>query len=398
MVDLVFAVNGLPVATCELKNPNTYQTWRNAVRQYKQERDPRAPLFRFKKRALVHFATDPDEVHMTTRLLGEKTIFLPFNRGSHPGQIKCGAGNPAHSSGHRTGYFWEDVLDRDSFLDILSQMMFVEQREAKVDDGRGGKKREVRETMIFPRYHQLDSVRKLVSAARQEGAGNSFLIQHSAGSGKTNSISWLSHRLASLHNDQDEKVYDCVVMITDRQVLDQQLQDAIYQIEHAQGVVKPIVQDSRQLAEALVDGTQIVVTTLQKFPFVLRGLLHNVAGGRFEDLSAEKQLDVKEEASRYETSIAARRYAIIVDEAHSSQTGETARELKAILGAGMNTMEDDVPDDQHEYQAYYHGCDTHVSPSLVTYSVNLASAPLSRHSPVPDKLRERKCRLAPACR
>src|SRR5215212_311084 len=134
MVDLVFAVNGLPVATCELKNPNTYQTWRNAVRQYKQERDPRAPLFRFKKRALVHFATDPDEVHMTTRLLGEKTIFLPFNRGSHPGQIKCGAGNPAHSSGHRTGYFWEDVLDRDSFLDILSQMMFVEQREAKVDD------------------------------------------------------------------------------------------------------------------------------------------------------------------------------------------------------------------------------------------------------------------------
>lgn len=340
-MDLVFAVNGLPVATCELKNPNTHQTWRDAVRQYKQDRDPRAPLFSFKKRALVHFAADPDEVHMTTRLLGDNTYFLPFNRGSHPGHVKCGKGNPPHPSGYRTGYFWEDVLHRDSFLDIVGQFIFVEHRDEKVDDGRGGKKRVVKETMIFPRYHQLDAVRKLVAKAREDGVGQNYLIQHSAGSGKTNSISWLSHRLASLHNDQDEKIYDCVVVITDRQVLDRQLQDAIYQIEHAQGVVKPIDQDSKQLAEALVDGTQIVVTTLQKFPFVLRGLLHNLAGGRFEDLPESAQQQVREEAAVYGEKIAQRRYAVIVDEAHSSQTGETARELKAILGAGMDGPEDE---------------------------------------------------------
>ncbi len=340
-VDLVFAVNGLPVATCELKNPNTHQTWRDAVRQYKQDRDPRAPLFRFKQRALVHFAADPDEVQMATRLRGEETFFLPFNRGSNPGEIRCGSGNPPHPGGHRTSYFWEEVLQRDSFLDVLGHFMFVEKRESRTGGGPGGKKQEVSEIMIFPRYHQLDSVRGLVSAARREGASGDFLIQHSAGSGKTNSISWLSHRLASLHDDQDRKVYDCVVVITDRQVLDRQLQDAIYQIEHAQGVVKAIDRDSKQLAEALVDGTRIVVTTLQKFPFVLRGLLHNLAGGRLEDLSAEKQLEVKEEASRYEAAIAARRYAVIVDEAHSSQTGETAQELKAILGAGMDGPEEE---------------------------------------------------------
>ena len=180
--------------------------------------------------------------------------------------MQCGAGNPQHPSGYRTGYFWEDVLQRDSFLDILGHFMFVEKKEEKVDDGRGGQRRVTKETMIFPRYHQLDAVRKLVGAARGEGPGRNYLIQHSAGSGKTNSISWLSHRLASLHDAADRKVFDCVVVITDRQVLDQQLQDAIYQIEHAQGVVKAIDQDSKQLAAALIDGTKIVITTLQKFP------------------------------------------------------------------------------------------------------------------------------------
>lgn len=343
-VDLVFAVNGLPVATCELKNPNTLQTWRDAVRQYKQDRDPNAPLFRFKTRAPVHFAADPDEVHMTTRLLKDKTFFLPFNRGSQPGKIKCGAGNPPHPSGHRTGYFWEDVLQRDSFLAILGHFMFIEHRDEKVDDGRGGKRRVTKETMIFPRYHQLDSVRKLIDAARSDRVGENYLIQHSAGSGKTNSISWLSHRLASLHTAEDEKVFDCVVVITDRQVLDQQLQDAIYQIEHAQGVVKPIDQDSKQLAEALVDGTQIVVTTLQKFPFVLKGLLHIAAGGNIEELAEEEREQAREEAGKWEVEIAQRRYAVIVDEAHSSQTGETARELKAILGAGMDETDDEEAD------------------------------------------------------
>jgi type I restriction enzyme R subunit len=327
-VDLVFAVNGLPVATCELKNPNTGQTWRNAERQYKESRDPRAPLFKFKARTLVHFAADPEEVHMTTQLQGDHTRFLPFNRGSHPGDAQCGAGNPANPDGYRTAYLWEDVLERDSFLDVLGHFMFIEKKEEKIEDGHGGQRRIVTESMIFPRYHQLDSVRKLINATRQEGPGNNYLIQHSAGSGKTNSISWLSHRLASLHNAADQKIFDCVIVITDRRVLDQQLQDAIYQIEHAQGVVKAIDEDSKQLAAALVDGTQIVITTLQKFPFVLRGLLY-VAGAETQEKASDED---KRKAKEWEAAIAARKYAVIVDEAHSSQTGEAARELKGILG------------------------------------------------------------------
>jgi type I restriction enzyme R subunit len=340
-LDMVLAVNGLPVVTIELKNPGTGQNWRNAVRQYKEDRDPRVPLFAFKKRALVHFAADPEEVHMTTRLAGEKTFFLPFNRGSHPGKIVCGKGNPQHESGYRTGYFWEDVLQFESFLDILGHFLFVEKKEEKVDDGRGGHRLVTKETMIFPRYHQIDAVRKLIHESREEGTGHNYLIQHSAGSGKTNSISWLSHRLASLHDKHDAKVFDCVVVITDRQVLDRQLQDAIYQIEHAQGVVKAIDQDSKQLAAALIDGTKIVITTLQKFPFVLRGLLHATGAESQEQASKEE----KEQAQAWEAAIAKRRYAIIVDEAHSSQTGETARELKAILGtAGKAENGEEEPD------------------------------------------------------
>jgi type I restriction enzyme R subunit len=339
-VDLLFAVNGLPVATCELKNPGTGQSWRSAVRQYQADRDPRAPLFGFKARALVHFAADPDEIHMTTRLLGEDTPFLPFNRGSHPGEVQCGAGNPQHPSGHRTGYFWEEVLQRDSFLDILGHFMFVEKKDEKVEDGKGGQRRVVKEAMIFPRYHQLDAVRKIVAASRHEGPGRTYLIQHSAGSGKTNSISWLSHRLASLHDPDDHKVFDCVVVITDRQVLDQQLQDAIYQIEHAQGVVKAIDEDSKELAAALIDGTKIVVTTLQKFPFVLRGLLH-AAGAESQESATIQE---KQQAKDWEIAIAKRKYAVIVDEAHSSQTGDTARELKAILGTAATDTEEGEAD------------------------------------------------------
>jgi type I restriction enzyme R subunit len=339
-VDLLFAVNGLPVATCELKNPGTGQNWRDAVKQYQSDRDPRAPLFRFKERALVHFAADSEEVHMTTRLMGNATHFLPFNRGSHPGEVQCGEGNPQHPSGYRTGYFWEEVLHRDSFLDILGHFMFIEKSEEKIDDGQGGQRLIEKEAMIFPRYHQLDSVRKIVSVAGQEGAGKNYLIQHSAGSGKTNSISWLSHRLASLHDSSDKKVFDCVIVITDRRVLDDQLQDAIYQIEHAQGVVKAIDQDSKQLAEALIDGTQIVITTLQKFPFVLRGLLH-AAGAESREKATEQE---KQKAKEWEAAIAKRRYAVIVDEAHSSQTGESARELKEVLGSGTSPNEEGETD------------------------------------------------------
>ena len=330
-VDLVFALNGLPVATCELKNPATHQTWRNAVKQYQDDRDPQAPLFKFKTRALVHFAADPDEIHMATRLGKRGTHFLPFNRGSHPGEVQCGAGNPPYASGYRTGYFWEDVLRFSGFLDIIGHFMFIEKAEEKISDGKGGTQRVVKETMVFPRYHQLDAVRKLVHTAQQEGAGRNYLIQHSAGSGKTNSISWLSHRLASLHDDRNQKIYDCVIVITDRRVLDRQLQDAIYQIEHAQGVVKAIDQDSKQLSAALIDGTKIVITTLQKFPFVMRGLLHATGAASQEKASDEE----KKQAKVWEAAIAARKYAVIVDEAHSSQTGESARELKSILGAAQ---------------------------------------------------------------
>jgi type I restriction enzyme R subunit len=330
-LDMVLAINGLPVATIELKNPGTGQNWKHACRQYREDRedrDPRAPLFDFKKRALVHFAADPDEVHMTTRLASDKTYFLLFNRGSAPGKIVCGAGNPQHESGYRTGYFWEDVLQFESFLDIVGHFMFIEKKDKKVDDGRGGHRVVTQETMIFPRYHQLDSVRKMVNTSRFEGPGSNYLIQQSAGSGKTNTISWLSHRLASLHDKDDTKVVDCVVVITDRQALDRQLQDAIYQIEHAQGVVKAIDQDSKQLAAALIDGTKIVITTLQTFPFVMRGLLPATGAESLEKASE----DDRKQANAWEAEIAKRRYGVIVDEAHSTQTGETARELKAILG------------------------------------------------------------------
>ena len=173
-IDLLFALNGIPVATCELKNPMTTQTWKSAIRQYQQDRDPNAPLFRFKKRALVHFAADTDEIHMTTRLQGEKTRFLPFNRGSNPDGIECGAGNPPHSSGYRTSYFWQEVLARERFLDIIGSYIFTETREEKVEDEKGA--RTVKsESVIFPRYHQLDSVNRLVATARDEGAGHNYL-------------------------------------------------------------------------------------------------------------------------------------------------------------------------------------------------------------------------------
>lgn len=293
-VDMLLSLNGLPIATVELKNHLTGQNVRHAIRQYK-DRDRRQKLFQFKKRALVHFAVDPDEAFMTTRLSGNQTFFLPFNRGN-----QGGAGNPPHPSGYKTGYLWQEVWQRDSFLDVVGRFLHLE----KTEEERDGKKI-VKERMIFPRYHQLDSVRLLVAAARSEGPGASYLIQHSAGSGKSNSIGWLAHRLASLHDEKDEKVFDSVIVITDRRVLDKQLQDTIYQFEHKQGVVQRIDQHSTQLAEALYSGTQIIITTLQKFPFVTEKI------GQLPD----------------------RRYALIVDEAHSSQTGESARHMKEVLAA-----------------------------------------------------------------
>ncbi|WP_419944905.1 type I restriction endonuclease subunit R [Candidatus Poriferisodalis sp.] len=338
-VDLLFALNGVPLATCELKNPMTGQNWQHAVSQYRTDREPGAPLFRFGKRALVHFAADPDEVHMTTRLAKGETRFLPFNRGSHPGEVRCGAGNPSHPSGYRTGYFWGEVLERDRFLDVIGSFMFTERREEKVIDAKGTRTVK-RETLVFPRYHQLDSVSLLIETARAEGAGHNYLVQHSAGSGKTNSISWLSHRLSSLHTMADDKVFDCVLVITDRRVLDAQLQDAVSQIEHTQGVVQAIDEDSAQLARALTDDTKIVITTLQKFPFVMGGLLR-IAGADSPDGAGDAEAA---QAAGWAQGLASRRYAIIVDEAHSSQTGDTAHQMKALLGAGALAGGEDPQD------------------------------------------------------
>lgn len=330
-IDMVLAVNGIPVATLELKNPGTGQNVSHAIKQYREDRDPSTALLSFKTGALVHFAVDTDEVYMSTHLNKQKTFFLPFNRGSNPQSVDCGKGNPLHPSGHRTAYLWEEVLQPDSLLEIVGSFIFIEN---------AGKKDE---RIIFPRYHQLDAVRKLIAATETDGAGRNYLIQHSAGSGKTNSISWLAHRLANLHTADDKLIFDCVIVITDRVVLDRQLQDAIYQIEHATGVVAPIKEGSKQLANALVDGTKIVITTLQKFPFILKGLLR-IAGAKDTDMPDEGAL-LKSKA--WQKKIAGRKYAIIVDEAHSSQTGEAARGMKQILGDKAVKTED-VEDWQDE--------------------------------------------------
>ncbi|TBD36638.1 type I restriction endonuclease subunit R [Rhizobium ruizarguesonis] len=308
IIDVTLSLNGLPVATAELKNPLTGQRAADAVRQYCHARDDRDLLFAFKKRALVHFAVDPDEVWMTTRLKGMETVFLPFNRGNNHG-----AGNPPVESNWKTHYLWDEVLQADSLIDILQRFMHLEVKERQVKTDKGV--RTIRkETLVFPRYHQLDAVRKLVSHARANGTGRNYLVQHSAGSGKSNSIAWLAHRLASLHDANDEKVFHSVVVVTDRRVLDQQLQNTIYQFEHKTGVVEKIDEDTQQLVRALSQGTPIVITTIQKFPFISQAL---------------STLDGKGTGVKIDT--AGKRFAVIVDEAHSSQSGETATALKGML-------------------------------------------------------------------
>ena len=308
-LDVTLSLNGIPVVTVELKNPLTGQTIEEARRQYKQDRDPREPIFEFKRRTLVHFAVDTESVLMTTRLAGTATHFLPFNKG-----CDGGAGNPPDAAGrtYRTAYLWEEVLQRDSLLDLLARFIHLQIDEKRDDQGRKVKT----ESMIFPRYHQLQAVRVLVEAARSEGVGQNYLVEHSAGSGKSNTIGWLTHRLASLHGAANERVFDSVIVVTDRVVLDQQLQDTIYQFEHKRGVVQRIDESSRQLAEALENAVPVIITTLQKFPFVSRQLLKLA----------------EERGTTGTGTLATRRCAVIIDEAHSSQGGETATDLKEVLG------------------------------------------------------------------
>jgi len=311
-IDLVLFVNGLPVATLELKS-EFKQAADRAIKQYKATRLPvdpvtkkAEPLLTFKRGALVHFAVSQYEVAMTTRLAGDATVFLPFNRGTK----ERGAGNDAPADIHRyaTDYLWNEVLLPENLLNILARFVHLEIKEKEDWDGRKYKQ----EAMIFPRYHQWDVVRKLVETARAEGPGNKYLIQHSAGSGKSNSIAWVAHQLSGLYTAKGEKQFHSVIVVTDRTVLDDQLQETIYQFEHTDGVVGRINREegegskSEKLASALERAQPIIIVTIQTFPFVLRAI--------------ENSVSLKE-----------RRYAIIADEAHSSQSGSTARQLKEVL-------------------------------------------------------------------
>jgi len=313
-LDLVLFVNGIPTATLELKS-EFKQSVENAKRQYRYDRPVKDPLTRkpeplltFKRGALVHFAVGQNEVAMTTKLAGKDTFFLPFNLGSEEG----GAGNPmpADDNQYATGYLWQRLLQPDAWLKVLGRFLHLDKKTSEGFDGTLVTK----ETMIFPRYHQWEVVNKLVNTTRAEGPGKRYLIQHSAGSGKSNSIAWTAHQLASLYDATGQRLFNSVIVVTDRTVLDSQLQNTIYQFEHAQGVVKPISRDvgnqskSEQLAEALAEQTRIIIVTIQTFPALFDAL------------------------DKY-PKLASGRYAVIADEAHSSQTGSSASKLKQILGS-----------------------------------------------------------------
>ena len=313
-LDLVLFVNGIPTATLELKS-EFKQSVENAKRQYRDDRPVKDPLTRkpeplltFKRGALVHFAVGQNEVAMTTKLAGKETFFLPFNLGTEEG----GAGNPMpdDDSQYATSYLWERLLQPDAWLKVLGRFLHLERKTSEGFDGTPVTK----ETMIFPRYHQWEVVNSLINTTRAEGPGKRYLIQHSAGSGKSNSIAWTAHQLASLYDETGQRLFNSVIVVTDRTVLDSQLQNTIYQFEHAQGVVKPISRDvgnqskSEQLAEALAEQTRIIIVTIQTFPALFDAL------------------------DKY-PKLASGRYAVIADEAHSSQTGSSASKLKQILGS-----------------------------------------------------------------
>ena len=314
-IDLVLFLNGIPVATMELKTDFT-QNIQDAIIQYKKDRLPKGePLLEFKKRCLVHFAVSTDEVYMTTKLAGNKTFFLPFNKGKADGS----AGNPTNDKGYATSYLWEEVLQKDSLLNIISRYIHLEVKEKEDHTGR----KYTSETMIFPRYHQLDVVKKLIADTKEKGAGNNYLIQHSAGSGKSNSIAWLAHQLSSLHDFNGNAIFNSTIVITDRTVLDSQLQETISSFEHKEGLVVGISREgtneskSTQLADALDRGAKIIISTLQTFPHILKEI--------------QKRTTLKEN-----------KYAIIADEAHSSQTGGTAKKLKEVLSASQIAEDEEL--------------------------------------------------------
>lgn len=304
-VDMVLAINGIPVFAFELKNQYTGQNVENAKRQWMFDRDPRETCFQFNKRILGYFCVDQLEVWMTTKLAGKDTYFLPFNQGSNGAGSDGGKGNPANPDGYPTSYLWEYVFQKDSMMDIVQKFLHLQVKEDRKLLVDGTERVTKKKALIFPRYHQLDVVRKLIADVRENGAGQNYLIQHSAGSGKSNSIAWTAYRLASLHDDDNRAVFSSVVVVTDRTVLDAQLQETISGFDHTIGAVETIGEDknSGDLRDALNSGVRIIVTTLQKFPVI------------YQEVDAA----------------AGRNYAIIVDEAHSSQTGSSAMKLKSAL-------------------------------------------------------------------
>ena len=310
-LDLVISINGLPVITFELKNELTKQNVKDAIKQYKTTRDPKEEMFRL-ARCLVHFAVDTEQVWMCTHLKGENSFFLPFNKGNNNG-----AGNPPNPSGMKTDYLWKEILTKDSITNIIQNyvQLIEEESEKILPDGKI--KKEKVKKLIFPRYHQLDSVRKLLTDAKDNGAGKRYLIQHSAGSGKSNSISWLAHQLVGLFNNTNTTaVFDSVIVVTDRIVLDSQIQRNIKQFEQVAGLVEHIDKGSKHLKEALEEGKKIIITTIQKFPRIVNDI-GELPGNKF---------------------------AIIIDEAHSSQSGNTAGKLNATLSKDFEKVQ--VDDDE----------------------------------------------------
>lgn len=303
-IDIVLFINGIPVVSMELKCQFTGQNTDNAIKQYKFDRATKDTLFEFKNRVLVHFAVDLSNVYMTTRLEGANTFFLPFNQGSNGAGNVGGKGNPVNPDGYDTAYLWEQVLCKERLLEIIHKYLHL---QIEYDD-KGNVKSE---RMIFPRFHQLDVVTKLLADVKENGSGKNYLIQHSAGSGKSNSIAWLAHRLSGLHNRRDEKIFQSVIIVTDRRVLDSQLQNTVYQFDHVEGVVQKIDKNAKQLKEAIEAGTGIIITTLQKFPVIYK-----------------------------EVNTGSKRFAIIVDEAHSSQTGDAAKKLKRALADTEKALEE----------------------------------------------------------
>lgn len=319
-IDLVIFLNGFAIMSFELKCNPAGQSYRDAILQYRTARNPKTRLFRFKAGCVVNFAMDLNEVYMTTKLDGAATVFMPFNMGNGTG-VDAGAGNPLFEDRYSVSYMWEDILTKDTILDLLAKFIFVERKE-DVDEATGKKKRS--ETLIFPRYHQLDLIRKLLASVYEHGSELNYLIEHSAGSGKTNSIAWLTYRLASLHDANNRVIFDNIIIVTDRVVVDRQLQKAILGMDHKAGLIR-VMDDkctSADLAYELTHNTKIIATTIQKFPYIV-----------------DTVANLKD-----------KKFAVIIDEAHSSTAGKDMQAVTQALGSGDQTYTDadDMINDQIE--------------------------------------------------